>query len=476
MTQKQRQSAATASPAKRAKPATDPALKPVSSKSAIPLEDFRKMIPRSVAAQKRTDKYISGGSTRGRVPPNDHPVYIDHGEGCYVYDLDGHRYIDFINSSFALPLGHNWPTIREAIKEQVENGTFFTAATETEAQLAELLCKRIPSFERMRFSCSGTEATMFALRGARAYTGKRKIAKMKGGFHGTSDYFSTSIGIMSSGVPDDGTYDATKTAALGIPPDILEDVILLSFNNRKFTEQQIEKHKNELAAVFVEPVMGAAGMIPPKDNYLQFLRDITKRYNILLVFDEMISMGIAAGGAQEHYGVTPDMTCCGKVIGGGMPIGAIGGSEAVMEVFDSRKRTPYVNHGGTFAGHPLSMVAGIAQQTSCTPAVYKKLHKQGEYLRGKINELFEATKAPMTVVGVGQLFCFHATGDEVINFETAQKGDGMRVWKILDSMTRQGIHQVKTSRGSTSYPMEQEHLDAYVKAMEVALWETGTIK
>ena len=157
---------------------------------------------------------------------------------------------------------------------------------------------------------------------------------MAGGFHGTNDVLSTGLGLMSGGIVDDGAYNAVTQAAIGIPPEIVSDVVLLSYNNPKFCEQVIERHKDELAAVFVEPVMGSAGMIPPRDNFLGFLRDITKRHGILLIFDEMISMGIARGGGQEFYNVTPDMTCCGKIIGGGMPIGCVGGSEEVMGVFD----------------------------------------------------------------------------------------------------------------------------------------------
>lgn len=446
------------------------------AKPARSAADFKAATRRSFAAYQKTDRSIAGGSTRGGVMGGDYPISIERGDGCYVWDVDGNRYIDFINSSFALPLGHNHPAIREAIVRQVQKGTFFTANNETEWQLAEALCQRIPSFKKLRFCSSGTEATMFAARAARVYTGRRKLAKMAGGFHGTNEVFSTGLGIMSSGVAYDGSYDPVRLGAIGIPADTLKDTLLLSFNNPKLCEEVIEKSKDELAAVFVEPVMGAAGMIPPRDDFLGFLRNITKRHGVLLVFDEMISMGIAPGGAQEYYGVVPDMTCCGKVIGGGMPIGAVGGSEEVMEVFDMRKRKPWVNHGGTFAGHPLSMVAGLAQQQALTPGVYKRLHEMGDGLRGMLRDLFTSLHAPMQVTGVGQLFCFHVTAKDVVNYEAAATGDAQKQVQILDAMTRNGIHQVKTSRGSVSYPMEDEHLRAYVRAMETALWETGLAK
>lgn len=428
---------------------------------------------KSKRAFQRLDRYIAGGSTRGGVMSGSYPIFLDHGEGCYVYDADGNRYIDFINSSFALPFGHNFPPVRKAITEQVKKGTFFTAHNESETELARLLCERVPSIDRLKFCNSGTEATMFAVRAARALTGRTKIAKMAGGFHGTNDVLSTGLGLMSGGIADDGDYSPTKQAAIGIPPEIASGIVLLSFNNPAFCEKVIERHKDELAAVFVEPVMGAAGMIPPRDNFLQFLRDITKRHGILLIFDEMISMGIARGGGQEFYGVTPDMTCCGKIIGGGMPIGCVGGGEEVMAVFDRRKRTPIVNHGGTFAGHPLSMVAGAAQLRAMTPAVYRRLHQLGDMLRSRLRAMIAEVEAPIQVTGTGQLFAFHVAPHDVYNYETAWKGDVMKAQTIIDGMTRRGIFQTRTTRGAVSYPMTEQHIDAYVKAMREAVIETG---
>ena len=428
---------------------------------------------KSRAAFEKTDRYIAGGSTRGGLNDRDYPLFIDRAEGCYVYDLDGNRYIDFINSSFALPLGHNHPAIREAIERQLSKGTFFTAHNETESLLAEIICRRVPSIEKLRFCNSGTEATMFAVRGARAYTGRATVAKMRGGFHGTNDPLSTSLGVMAAGKPDGGTYHAVSEGVWGIPEGALENTLLLSFNNPEFCEQQIERHKDDLAAVFVEPVMGSAGMIPPRDGFLQFLREITSRHGILLVFDEMISMGIAPGGAQGFYGVTPDITCCGKVIGGGMPIGCVGGSEEVMSVFDLRKQRPTVNHGGTFAGHPLSMVAGAAQLTAMTPDVYDRLHKLGDSTRARLTELFDSLKAPLTVTGVGQLFCYHLTSADIINYESTLSADAAKLPAIMSVLIREGIFQARTSRSAVSYPMQEEHIDAYLQAMEIAITEVG---
>ncbi|MBM4406238.1 MAG: aspartate aminotransferase family protein [Chloroflexi bacterium] len=428
---------------------------------------------KSKRAFARLDRYIAGGSTRGGVLSGSYPIFLDHGEGCSVYDADGNRYIDFINASFALPFGHNFAPVRRAIASQVTKGTFFTAHNETETELARLLCERVPSIERLKFCNSGTEATMFAARAARALTGRMKLAKMAGGFHGTNDVLSTGLGLMSGGIPDDGDYNPVKQAAIGIPPAIAGDVVLLSFNNPTYCEAVIERHKKELAAVFVEPVMGAAGMIPPREGFLQFLREITKRYGIFLIFDEMISMGIARGGAQEYYGVTPDMTCCGKIIGGGMPIGCLGGSEAVMAVFDRRKRTPIVNHGGTFAGHPLSMAAGAAQLRAMTPAVYRRLHHLGDLLRSRLRAMIAEVEAPIQVTGVGQLFAFHVARHEVYNYETAWKGDAKKAQEIIDSMTKRGIFQTRTTRGAVSYPMTESHIEAYATAMREAIIENG---
>ncbi len=429
---------------------------------------------RSKRQFERAEAVIVSGNNQGGGRAGAHPIYVERGDGCYVWDLDGTRYIDFINSSFILPFGHRYPPVERAIAEQLEKGWVFTAPTESETELARLLCERVPSIEKVKFCVSGTETTMFAVRAARAYTGRRKVAKMAGGFHGTSDVLATSLGIMSAGLPHRSGHDASAQLVLGVPETIAEDVVLLSFNDRKFCEEQIEAHRNDLAAVIVEPVMGAAGMIPPRDGFLDFLREITGRYGILLVFDEMISLGIARGGAQEHYGVIPDLTACGKIIGGGLPIGCLGGRGDVMEVFDGGKGRPWVNHGGTFAGHPLAMVAGAAQLRALTPDVYEGLHRRGDRLRSKLRALCSSLGAPVQITGVGQLFCYHATDRDVTGYESAARSDLSTEMRINAILTREGIHQSQTSRGAVSVAMGDEHLDAYVAAMETTLHELAT--
>jgi len=439
----------------------------------VEADAFPRATARSRAAFERAERWIAGGTNLGGASPDHPPLFIERGEGCFVFDVDGNRYIDFINSSFALPFGHAFAPVREAVARQLEKGTFFTAPTECEARLAELLCQRVPGIERLKFCSSGSEAAMFAVRAARALTGRPRIAKMAGGFHGTSDSLSTSLGIMSAGVPFAGGSDPEKEAALGIPAALARDVVLLSFNDERRCEAAIERQRRELAAVLVEPVMGAAGMIPARREFLQFLREITRRHGILLVFDEMISLGIAPGGAQEYYGVIPDLTCCGKIIGGGLPIGCLGGRAELMEIFDLRRHRPAVNHGGTFAAHPLAMVAGAAQLEALTPEVYRRLHELGDRLRAALADLFETARAPLQVTGVGQLFCYHLNRRPVASYEAAAREDLAAALRVGGILTREGIHQASTSRGSVSTGMGAGELLTYVEAMATAIGELG---
>jgi glutamate-1-semialdehyde 2,1-aminomutase len=292
------------------------------------------------------------------------PVYLDRGDGCYVWDVDGNRYIDFINTHFFLPFGHNHPDVRRALLAQVEKGTHFQP-NQVEVEHAELICERVPSIEKLAFCVTGSEATMLALRVGRVYTGRPKIAKMLGGYHGTNELLLTGNGVFPPQETED-FYDPVPFAGAGVLGKAVEDVVLLSFNDPEQCERAIEENKHDLAAVIVEPMLGTNGMIPPRDGFLQFLRDITRQYGIVLIFDEMITLQLSRGGAQEYYGVIPDMTTCGKSIGGGMPIGGVGGREQIMAAFDMMRYSRPVWYGAT--GPDPCRLRAAAQDGGILPA------------------------------------------------------------------------------------------------------------
>src|SRR5438067_7928290 len=336
---------------------------------------YRETTPRSRALHERAVQVMPGGTTRTTTYFDPYPLYLDHGEGCRVWDADGVERIDMIGNYTAMILGHSHPKIVEAIRAQAARGTGFAAANPLEVELAELLCERVPSLDAVRFCNSGTEATMFAMRLARAFTGRPKIARMEGGYHGTHDYaeVSTHPAVAEAGPPD---APIARPDSMGTPAWALEQTVVLPFNNPDAAEAIIRREAGGLAAVILEPIIGAGGVIAATPAYLERLRSVTAELSILLIFDEVISFRVAPGGAQQLYGVTPDLTTLGKIIGGGLPVAAFGGRADVMELLDPR-REPSLAQGGTYNGNPLGMAAGLATMRELTPDVYDDLNRNG---------------------------------------------------------------------------------------------------
>src|SRR5437588_8094028 len=296
-----------------------------------PEDVYRRTTPGSRALHERAERAMPGGTTRTTTYFDPYPLYLDHGEGCRVWDVDGTERIDMLGNYTAMILGHAHPKIVEAIRQQAARGTGFAAANPVEVKLAALLCERVPSLAAVRFCNSGTEATMFAMRLARAFTGRPKIARMEGGYHGTHDYaeVSTHPALSDAGPPD---APIARPDSRGTPKWVLENTVVLPFNNADAAETIIRREGSDLAAVILEPIIGAGGVIPATVEFLERLRSTTQELGILLIFDEVISLRLAPGGAQQMYGVTPDLTTMGKIIGGGLPVAAFGGRAAVMEV------------------------------------------------------------------------------------------------------------------------------------------------
>jgi glutamate-1-semialdehyde 2,1-aminomutase len=433
-------------------------------------EKYRPRTAESYKMNLEAQEYLPGGDSRSTIYYFPYPIFFTRGEGCWLYDADGNRFLDFTCNHTSLILGYGDSHVQAALREQLELGTCFPGPTEPQIRLARMICERVPSIERVRFTSSGTEATMNALRGARAFTGRTKVVKAEGAFHGTEDIMEVSIApnVQLAGPQD---HPIGLAHVEGIPEGVFEDVVIMPFNDPVGAEKVIEEHGDEVAAVIVEPVMGSAGMIPATGEYLQALRDVTRRLGALLIFDEVITYRLAPGGAQEHFGVTPDLTCLGKMIGGGLPLGAFGGRADVMSLFDPSKGRPPIHHGGSLNANPLSLVAGAATLEQLTPDVYDRLSRMGDRLRRNLEGLFRDMEIPVQVTGLGSLFAFHLTDGPVNDYRDAQNGNQALRHEIFLGLLNEGIVMDPRGAGCLSALIGEDQIDTFVTTMQRVLGE-----
>ena len=412
---------------------------------------------------------MPGGTTRTTTYFDPYPLYITRGEGCRIWDADGIERIDMLGNYTAMILGHAHPKVVEAIRKQAALGTGFAAANPVEVQLAELLCERVPSLEAVRFCNSGTEATMFAMRLARAFTGRPKIARIEGGYHGTHDYaeVSTHPEVDRAGPPD---APISQADSIGTPSWALEQTVVLPFNNPDAAEAIIRREAGGLAAVILEPIIGAGGVIAATPAYLERLRSVTAELSILLIFDEVISLRVAPGGAQELYGVMPDLTTLGKIIGGGLPVAAFGGRADVMELLDPRRK-PNLAQGGTYNGNPLGMAAGLAAMTELTPDVYEDLNRKGARVCEQLTEVLATHGVRAQVNGVGSLFAIHFTDQPVVDYRTKASSDQKVTHEFFLGLVNHGVLMAPRAMGSLSTPMEEADLERFIDAVDAVVAE-----
>jgi glutamate-1-semialdehyde 2,1-aminomutase len=356
---------------------------------------------RSAALFARGRKVMPGGNSRSSVLLAPYPIYAQHASGCRITDVDGVERIDFVNNWSSLIHGHCNPQIVEAVARQSRRMFSIGMPTEVEIELAELISARLPGVEQIRFSNSGSEGVLMALRAARAYTGRPKIAKAEGCYHGNADAVEVSVAPP----PDrwgPASAPASVAATGGIPPGVLADTIVLPFNDVEATRALIDAHAGELAAVVIDPLVSRMGFVRATPEYLQMVRAETQKHGIVLIFDEVFSTRLGYHGAQGVVGVTPDMTTLGKVIGGGLPIGATAGKAEFMAVFDgSATGHPKVDHAGTFNANPMSMAAGLAAMQQMTPEAFARLNGLGDRARQGLREAFKIAGVPGMVKGEG---------------------------------------------------------------------------
>jgi glutamate-1-semialdehyde 2,1-aminomutase len=419
--------------------------------------------PGSRDLHQRALRALPGGSTRTTTFFQPYPVAIERGEGCRVWDVDGHERLDFIGNYTAMILGHAHPAVVRALGAQAARGTGFAATNRLEVEMAEELSRRVPSVELLRLCSSGTEATMLALRLARVFTGKPKVARIEGGYHGTHDFAEVSHHppLDRAGPPDEPVPVADSP---GTPSALVAATVVLPFNNGPACERILRRHAADVAAVIVEPIMGG-GAIPAAPEFLQALRRVTEELGILLVFDEVISLRVAPGGAQERYRVTPDLTTMGKIIGGGLPVAAFGGRADVMALLDPR-REGFLAQGGTFNGNPLGMAAGLAALGQLVPSVYEDLAARGERVRAGLARAFEGRDVAVDVTGDASLFCVHFSDRRVTDYRSLASRDEARNREFFLRMLNHGVLLAPRGLGALSTPAGEGEIQEFLDAAD----------
>ena len=360
------------------------------------------------------------------------PRFIDRADGCHIYDVDGKEYVDYIDSWGPMILGHNFPEVKESVLKACEKGLSFGCATAIEVEMAEFICDHIPHVDMVRMVNSGTEAVMSAVRVARGFTGKNKIIKFAGCYHGHSDAMlvSAGSGVMTSGVPD----------SAGVPKGCTEDTMTAVYNDLDSVRALMEQADGQTAAVIVEAVGANMGVVPPKKGFLEGLRKLCDEYGALLIFDEVITgFRLAFGGAAEYFGVTPDLVTYGKIIGAGMPVGAYGGRREIMELVSPVGK---VYQAGTLSGNPIAMAAGLTQLKYLYEhqEIYKDLEKKGERLYGGMEKILTEKNLPYHINHISSLGSLFFTEQEVVDYTSAKSSDTKAFSEYFKGMLAQGIH------------------------------------
>lgn len=413
-------------------------------------EEAKKVLPGGVNSPVRAFKSV--GLT---------PIYMDHGAGSHIYDIDGNSYIDYVGSWGPLIMGHAHPEVVKALQETAAKGTSFGAPTLLETQMARLVAERVPSIEVVRMVNSGTEATMSAIRLARGYTGRSKIMKFEGSYHGHADslLIKAGSGVATLGLPD----------SPGVPESIAANTITVPYNDLESVQLAFERFGEEIAGVIVEPVAGNMGVVPPQPGFLEGLRRITTEYGSLLIFDEvMTGFRVHLHSAQGLFGITPDLTCLGKVIGGGLPVGAYGGKREIMEQIAP---SGPIYQAGTLSGNPLAMIAGFTTLSLLTPEVYDRLERLSAKLQAGLEANAKEAGIPSVINRVGSMVCPFFTNEQVVNYDTAKSSDLDLFRRYFAALVQEGINIAPSQFEGmfVSGVHTDEDIDATIEAHRKAL-------
>lgn len=415
--------------------------------------DYKAKTKESQKLHGRAMKVMPGGDTRSVTFHQPYPSYIESASGCRLTTEDGEILLDFLNNYTQSVLGHAPPEVVEAVTSRFERGNGVGAPTEDAVLLAERLVDRVPSLDKIRFGNSGTEATMNAIRAAMAYTGSERVLKVHGGYHGTHD-------TVEVAVEDDGREH------VGIPKDVERRVMTTPFNNVEELINRFDEHGNDFACFILEPLLGVAGAIPPHPEYLKTARDLTAKYDVPLIFDEVMTLRLGHGGAQERYDVTPDLTALGKFIGGGLPIGAFGGREDLMNAFHPTEGVAH--HSGTFNANPATMAGGVATLELLDRESIRRLNDLGDRLRTGARNVISKYDVDMTVTGDGSMFQLHHTDASVVRAESAA-ADSDTFEDMFLEMRNRGVFMAPRGMGNISTPMSSSEIDKFLGVLDESL-------
>ncbi len=409
-------------------------------------ETYRKRTPKSREVLEQAKKYMPGGDTRSSIWFDPYPIWIDSAGGCRFTDVDGHEYIDFHNCYTTMILGHANPKVVAAVREQAARGTALGALVPAVTRWAELVCNWVDSVDKVRFGNTGSEAVLMAIRLARGHTGKDLILKTEGCYH--------------------GNYDPVvyPTDATGITRGTQQESIIVPYNDKAAAEKAIVENRHRLAAVIVEGAMGAGGMIAPRDGYLEFLRKVTAENDVIFILDEVISLRLAMGGTQAIYDIKPDLTTMAKIIGGGYPVGAIGGREDLMQLFSPRVNKVY--HAGTLNANPITAVAGVATMEQLTAEAIDHLNALGEAFADGVRAVFERLNVKGQVTGLGSLRNIHFSAQAVMDGKTARETNKELLHLFYLGMLERGMFFPSRGLFVMSTPMTRQDIDTAVKAVD----------
>ncbi len=415
---------------------------------------------------ERAQKVLPGGVSRNTLLRGAHPLYVREGKGCVVTDVDGVERLDFANNMASHIHGHAYAPIVEAVSEQLKHGMAFTMATEQEVLFAEHMCGRSPSFEKIRFVNSGTEAVMAGMKAARAYTGRPKIAKVEGSYHGAYDYAE----VSQAPAPDNwGMIDRPNAVPLaqGTPDSVLEDMVIIPFNDPENALAILDECADQIACILIDPIPHRIGMVPVDVDFVKALRKWSQANGALLMFDEVITFRSEVGGMQERFNIRPDLTAMGKMIGGGFPVGALAGSDDVMGVFTSGEKGLRLPHSGTFSANPVTMTAGLIAMEHFDAEAVDKLNALGDYARASIKEAIKVADVPASVTGTGSLFRLHLKAEAPKNYReshlTADEKQALSA--LINALYDDGIMMIHTAAATLSTPMGQAEIDQLSEAI-----------
>ena len=425
-------------------------------------EEYRRSTPHSADAFRRAAP-LTAGPAKGAYFFQPYPLTMARAQGCTLEDIDGRRYLDFANHHSTQILGHNHPKVMEAVRAQLEQGIALGAPTGIETDMAAEMCRRVATLDRIRFVNSGTEATLHSIRLARGFSRKSRIAKFEGGYHGSHDAVEVSV---APPLDRAGPIQAPHSVpgAGGISPHAAGEVLVLPYNDEAAVARLLEEHAGELACVIFDP---KAGLLPVRPEFARAVREITRRHGVLLIFDEIVGFRVGRGGLQEQFGIDPDLTCFGKIVGGGFPVGAFGGRADIMDLLDSSRGPTGFFQSGSFSAHPVTMAAGLATLRELTPAAFAHLNRLADRLTTGLNDLFARRGFPALAVNAGSVFSIYFIEGKLETYRDLARADRALSHQVFLALLQEGYFLNHTlTMCALSLPMEDRHITGLVTAME----------